>query len=147
MARRVLRRARGMRTRSEGLINKFLAETRAGRPSTKVEMERLMLNASVAFESQRKKSLLSAGGLSRINAHFFFLREFVGDERGEHIADFCDRGEKSDTYFLDLWPFLISVYRALGKSENALTPADAVWLGLIDTVRPERPELSARLIP
>ena len=42
---------------------------------------------------------------------------------------------KNDTYFLDLWPFLISVYRALGKSENALTPADAVWLGLIDTVR------------
>jgi ATP-dependent protease ClpP protease subunit len=136
MARRVLRVARGMRTRSEGLINRFLVEIRGGRPSTRVGMERLMLNASIAFEIQRQKSLLSAAGLSRINQHCFFLREFVGDEQGEHVPNFCDGGEKGDTYFLELWPFLISIYRALGKNENALTPVDAMWLGLIDTVRP-----------
>ena len=86
-----------MHTRSEGLTNQFLAETRAGRPSKKAEVERLMLNASIAFEYQRPNRLLSAGGLSRINEHFFLLREFAGDEKGDHVADFWDGGGKNDT--------------------------------------------------
>jgi hypothetical protein len=73
----------------------------------------------------------------------FFLREFVGDEHGSEIGDFCDGNSATDgddsqenmrAFFLPFWPFLIAIYRALGEGENELAASDALWLGLIDTV-------------
>lgn len=137
---RVVRRARAMQTRSEALAHYYRKERDASHPLGKAELEKLMLNASVAFEYQRRHRLLSAGGLSRINESFFFLREFVGEEQGAQIGDFCDAPavqtrETMRDYFSPFWPFLIAVYRALGRGENRLTPMDCVWLGLVDTVR------------
>lgn len=137
---RVIRRARAMQTRSEALLRSYRKERDASIPQGRVDLEKLMLNASVAFEYQHRTRLLSAGGLSRINGNFFFLREFVGDEHGAQIGDFCDAPteqtrETMREYFLPFWPFLIAVYRALGQGENTLTATDALWLGLIDSVR------------
>jgi ATP-dependent protease ClpP protease subunit len=136
---RVIRRARAMQTRSEALLHCYRKERDASSPRGKVDLEKLMLNASVAFECRHRNRLLSAGGLSRINGNFFFLREFVGDEQGARIGDFCDvpaeqTRETFCDYSLPFWSFLIAVYRALGQGENTLTATDAMWLGLVDTV-------------
>ena len=138
--RRVVRRARAMQTRSEELIHSYLKERGAGHPQGKADLEKKMLKASEAFEFQRRNRLLSAGGLSRILGSFFFLREFVGDEDGSQISDFCDvpsekTRETMREYFSPFWPFLIALYRSLGRGENALTATDAYLLGLVDTVR------------
>jgi|HubBroStandDraft_6_1064221.scaffolds.fasta_scaffold24523_4 ATP-dependent protease ClpP protease subunit len=134
--KRVVRRARGMSSRSDALISCWKQQIAAGRPTGIVALERAALDASVAFEKKRRHRLLSAGGLSRIAQHFFFLRQFVAEECGETLADVAgDRVTEESTYFLPFLPFLLSVYRALSKGENDLTPSDAVWLGLVDTVR------------
>lgn len=140
----VVRRARGMSSRSDALISCWKQQIAAGRPTGVVALERAALDASVAFEKKRRNRLLSAGGLSRIAQHFFFLRQFVAEERGETLADVAgDHATEESTYFLPFLPFLLAVYRALGKGENWLTPLDALWLGLVDTLRvepmPERP--------
>jgi Clp protease len=135
--KRTLRRARGIASRSDALISCFQSEIASHRPMGIVAIERAALNASVAFEYTRANRLLSAGGLPRINEHFFFLKQFVGEERGEKLADVA--GESATDEVLPFLPFLLSLYRALGKGENRLTPPDALWLGLIDTIREDCP--------
>lgn len=134
--KQVVRRARGISTRTDALISCFQEEIAAGRPTGTAALERAALNASLAFEYKRPNRLLSAGGLSRINQHFFFLRQFVTEETGEKLADVAgDHATAEPDCFLQFLPFLLALYRALGKGENQLTPLDALWLGLVDTVR------------
>ena len=78
------------------------------------------------------------GGLSRISDHFYFLNSYID------VAKVCDwagaEHQTADTdveadYFLQFRLFFLALCRALQEGENYITAADAVWLGLIDTVR------------
>jgi ATP-dependent protease ClpP protease subunit len=136
----VLKLAAGNCGAYRGLLNCFQSRMRKVR-GNRDDSEKAMLNASVAFEfgSRGKRWTwgLSNGGLRRINSCYFFLDELFGHSNGDELSSLCRRRrtnnrEQDDFHFL---PFFLAVGGALQERENELTPLDAFWLGLIDTVR------------
>jgi ATP-dependent protease ClpP protease subunit len=135
-----------------GLLNCFRTRMRKVRSATRMDVQKAMLNASVAFElhtnGSRSNWSLSNGGLRRINDCFFFLDEFFGNASGDELGALSpwnalpngagprqqSRENRAPDYFCFL-PFFLAVGGALQVGENELTAMDAFWLGLIDTVR------------
>jgi ATP-dependent protease ClpP protease subunit len=122
-----------------GLLHHFEKRLRRGRIVTETRLRRLMLQASVAFEYESGESDSAFdGGMSRISDHFYFLNSYFDVEelrdwiagRSEPQTDGVDA-----IYFLPFRTFFLALCRALQEGENSITPLDAVWLGLVDTVR------------
>ncbi|HXM13034.1 MAG TPA: hypothetical protein VN946_23990 [Terriglobales bacterium] len=132
--------------------------TRRSTEKTEVQKQRAMLSAAIQFEYQSGKSDpdwdLSQGGLSRITEHYCLLDEqlVLADadvfgkicEEFARFAGFVDdhlpmaqKLTKTRELLEPFWGFFLAVCRALRDGENPLTPMDAVWLGLIDSVRDE----------
>jgi len=153
----------GVWERYHGLVTHFEEEVaKACLPSETIDAEKLMLDACIAFEYENSKSdpewSLRAGGLRKINEHFFFLDEYSRGTNGAWFATLSERwaplvlaeddrddlpaeekARKFREYFLPFWSFFIALCHALQRAENELTAMDAFWLGLIDTVREDLP--------
>jgi ATP-dependent protease ClpP protease subunit len=163
----VLRQAGSAWLRRGAILTHFLDAVAKVRPcGDAADIERIMLDASIAFEYQNNKadgrSGLRTGGLRRINEHFFFLDAYFRSINGVRFAELCGRGaslaltkdeldalsteeraEQSREYFLPFWSFFAEICEILQQSEHELTALDAFWLGLIDTVRPDLAALAA----
>jgi hypothetical protein len=156
-AQKVLRQAATIWIRCYGLVTRFQEEVAARGSSEEADIERIMLDASIAFEYENNKTdrdwSLRTGGLGRINDHFFFLEAYFQGTNGVQFAALCERWaplivtkdaqgvlsaeEKAETfraYFLPFGSFFVAFCHALQQSENELTAMDAFWLGLIDTL-------------
>ena len=135
----VLDRALPLFNSYNGLLHHFEKRLRRGRIVTETRLRRLMLQASMAFEYESGESDSSFdGGMSRISDHFYFLNSYFDVKelrdwiagRSEPQTDGVDA-----IYFLPFRTFFLALCRALQEGENSITPLDAVWLGLVDTVR------------
>jgi hypothetical protein len=73
---------------------------------------------------------LRDGRLIRITKYFIFRDEFF--RNGGGLSGICR--ERSGLYF-EFLPFFLALCGALQVGENYLTAMDALWLGLVDTVR------------
>jgi ATP-dependent protease ClpP protease subunit len=157
-AQRVLRQSAALWSRHYGLVAHFQKKIAKIRLSNKtVNIEKIMLDASVTFEYENNEAdrdwSLRAGGLSRINEHFFFLAECFHHTNCGRFAALRERWEpfialtdnrdalsaedeagKFESFFLPFWSFFVALYHTLQQTENELTALDAFWLGLIDTV-------------
>jgi hypothetical protein len=123
------------------LLLHFQKRLRRGRTVTTERLQTLMLYASIAFEREIRKGEPSwDGGLSRINDYFYFLNAYFDIGRlcdwlaGRAETQTIDTDEEA-AYFLQFQLFFLALCRALQEGENYITPMDAVWLGLVDTVR------------
>src|ERR1041384_231272 len=123
-----------------GLLSCFESRMRKIGRVKRADVEKAMFNASAAFEFRtRRKRLnwgLGNGGLRRINSSFFFLDELFGNANGDGLSSICRPSPhtREQDYFHFL-PFFLAVAGALQEGENELTATDALWLGLVDTVR------------
>ena len=143
-AQEVLDLAVPLLDRYNGLLLHFQNRLRRGRTVTRAHLQKLMLHAAISFEYESNKGKPAwDGGLGRICDHFYFLNAYFDS------ATLCewlaarpaerDRTPDADPeadYFLQIRLFFLALCRSLQDGENQITPADAVWLGLIDTVRP-----------
>jgi hypothetical protein len=126
-----------------GLLLHFHKRLRRGRRVTGARLQRLMLHASIAFEDESNEGKPAwDGGLSRISEHFYFLNAYFDVEKlCEWVAARAEPqtadADVEAAYLLQFRVFFLAVCRALQEGENEITPTDAVWLGLIDTVRQE----------
>ena len=125
----------------QALLLQFRKRLRRGRRVTQEHLQKLMLHASIAFEYEnRAGGPVWDGGLSEISDHFFFLNNYFDVTRlcewvrvrAEPMAD----EDPEAAYFLQFRVFFLALCRALQEGENQITPMDAVWLGLIDTISP-----------
>jgi hypothetical protein len=129
-----------------GLLIQFQKRLRRGRTVTKAYLRKLMLHASIEYENSKGNEDWD-GGLSKICDDFYFLNAyFDAGKLCEWIA--TPETQMADTdveaaYFLQFRFFSLALCRGLQEGENNLTPLDAMWLGLIDTVRSGIPALSA----
>ena len=131
------------------LLLHFQKRLRRGRTVTNAHLRKLMLHASIAFEYESEKGDLGwDGGLGRISDHFYFLnayfdagrlRDWVGARPEPQAFD----ADIEEAYFLQFRVFFLALCRALQEGENNITASDAVWLGLIDTVRENLPRIPA----
>jgi ATP-dependent protease ClpP protease subunit len=124
-----------------GLLLRFQKRLRRGRVVSKTSLRRSMLHASSEFEYESSETDSAFdGGMSRISDHFYFLNAYFD------LARLCEwvamreqpqlnEAEIEEAYLLQFRLFFLAMCRALQEGENYLTPSDAVWLGLIDTVR------------
>lgn len=142
-AQRVVKLAIPVWESHNGLLRGFDERLRRGSPVTKAELRKLMRDASIAFEDERHKDNPPwDAGLSRINDHFYFLNEYFDLDRfcewvaGRAESQTADTDVDAD-YFLQFRVFFHALCRALQEGENFITATDAMWLGLIDTVRAE----------
>lgn len=125
----------------DGLFLHFRKRLRRGRTVTKAQLQKLMLYASADFEYETADKAVETwdGGFSRISDHFYFLNAFFDSEQ---LREWCAAPTKlqtalSDAEVRDVLPFRLffrALCRSLQEGENYLTPSDALWLGLIDTV-------------
>jgi len=130
----------------DGLFLHFQKRLRRGRTVTKTHLRQLMLYASAEFEWEiaDKGDETWDAGVGRIADHFYFLNAYFDSDR---LLEWCSaragsqiagaNAEKLDVLPLRL--FFRALCRALQEGENHLTPSDALWLGLIDTVREDAP--------
>lgn len=126
----------------DGLFLHFRKKLRRGRAVTKRYLQKLMLFASseFEFETSDKSDETWDGGFSRISDHFYFLNAFFDTKK---LCEWCAAPAESQTAgadAVDLDDMALSLFsralcRSLQEGENYLTPPDAVWLGLIDTVQ------------
>lgn len=121
-----------------GLMFHFRKKLRRGRTVTKEHLQNLMLHASIAFEYESRKGKSAwDGGLGEISEHFYFLNAYFDLERlREWVAGAGPQTAEADD-LLEFRIFFLALCRALQEGENRLTALDALWLGLIDTVRAE----------
>jgi ATP-dependent protease ClpP protease subunit len=126
----------------DGLFLQFRKRLRRGRAVTRTHLRKLMIYASADFEWETAEEGDEPwdGGLGRIADHFYFLNAYFGDH--ERLLEWCAAQAEpqmacADAEELERWPlriFFRALCRALQEGENYITPADAVLLGLIDTV-------------
>ena len=130
-----------------GLLAQFQKKIRRARVSNGGDLQKVMLSASISFEYQSNRSnptwSLSSGGLSRIRTHFSLLDAYFGNLNGDEFGKLrasldephaaATKGESS--YLLLCRSFFFALCRALQEGDNELTAMDALYLGLIDTVR------------
>jgi ATP-dependent protease ClpP protease subunit len=140
-AQEVLERAIPIWENYNGLLRHFEKKLRRGRTVTKEKLQRLMIYSSLAFEDESNNGKSTwDGGFGRISDHFYFLNTYID------VGKVCDwvaaRPEPQtagtdveDEYVLQFRLFFLALCRALQEGENYITATDAVWLGLIDTVR------------
>jgi len=143
-AQKVLDRAIPLWDSYNGLLLQFQKRLRRGRTLTRAHLQKLMLRASMSFEYQSNKGKPAwDAGLGQICDHFYFLNayfdsatlcEWVAARPAER--DRTPDADPEADYFLQFRLFFLALCRSLQDGENQITPADAVWLGLIDTVRP-----------
>jgi len=81
-----------------------------------------MLNACIGFEWQTS-AFDSTKSLSSIGEGFTYLRACFPQDGWSRGGQFWD------------WGFIVALRCALREGENELTPTDALWLGLVDTIR------------
>lgn len=126
----------------DGLFRHFRKKLRRGRAVTKTRLQQLMLYASANFEYEApaRDNEEWYGRMGRISEGFYFLNAYFNLEG---LREWCAASPStSETVRVSaeeeyLVPFRIlfrALCRALNEGENYLTPMDAVWLGLIDTV-------------
>lgn len=139
-ARKVLELAIHLRDTHDDLLVHFHKRLRRGRAVTKDHLRKLMLHASIAFEHETNASISAFdAGLSGITEHFHFLNSYFD------LGQLCDwvaareepQAPGTDVEDLQFRLFFGALCRALQEGENHLTPMDAVWLGLVDTLRDE----------
>ena len=141
-----------------GLVTHFEEEVRKVRLSGEpADIERLMLDSSVAFEYETRGTdrewSLRKRGLGKINEHFFFLDAYFRETNGiqfralseqwaspnltedQDVLSAEEKAAKFRAFFLPFWSFFVAIRRTLHQAENALTATDALFFGLIDTVR------------
>jgi ATP-dependent protease ClpP protease subunit len=143
-AQKVLKLAIPLCESYNGLFLNFRKRLRRGRDVTTAHLQKLMLYASMDFECESsRRNPAWDGGLSAISDHFYFLNTYFRDETNEFgklrewVAARAEphKADAADVEAVQFQMFLLALCRALQEGENELTPADAVWLGLIDTVR------------
>ena len=132
----------------DGLFLYFRKRLRRGRTVTKTHLRQLMLYASAEFEWETadKGDEIWDAGFGRIADHFYFLNAYFDSDRLLEWLSGLVKPQMAgmagaDAENLDVLPlrlFSRALCRALQEGENYLTPSDALWLGLIDTVS-ERP--------
>jgi ATP-dependent protease ClpP protease subunit len=132
-----------------GLLLQFQKRLRRGRAVTKAHLQKLMRHASIAFEDERSKDDLGwDGGLGRISDYFYFLNAYFDFGRlRDWVASRAEPRTATDAeadYLLQFRLLLLALCRALQEGENNISAADAVWLGLIDTVRDDFPASRGR---
>lgn len=117
------------------LLLRLRQKLRRGRTITRTHVRKLMLHTVFALELERNPTW--EGDLGRISEDFCFLNSYFDfDALCAWIAapaapQMAGADVEEEHYML----FLRSLCRALQEGENYITPMDAVWLGLIDTVR------------
>ncbi len=140
-AQKVLETAIPLSDSYDRLLLQFQKRLRRGRAVTKSHLKKLMLHASMAFDYQTNQGAQDwDGGLSRISDHFYFLNAYFDFGR---LSEWVAAREEPQTagtdlkadYFLQFQVFHLALCRALQEGENHITASDALWLGLIDTVR------------
>jgi ATP-dependent protease ClpP protease subunit len=160
-AQMVLSKAATFWNAHHNLVTLFEEEVAKAKLSSEtVDIEKIMFDASIAFEYESKKAdrewSLRTGGLSRINNYFYFLAS--QDPNGDRFATFNERwaslvaadddqddlpaekqAEKFRATFLPFWTFFLSLSHALQETDYELTALDGFLLGLVDTVRTELP--------
>ena len=125
-----------------GVLNCLHAQIKRIRSSKRRDIQKAILNASVAFEfsthGKRPGWSLDGGALERISRCYFFFEEFLGNsDKPKELL-----GPNHGSPYFHLLPLCLAVCGALQEGENELTATDALWLGLIDTVRANIPALS-----
>jgi hypothetical protein len=125
------------------LLLHFQKKLRRGRTVTKEHLQMLMMYASIACDREGHNGESRwDGGWSNISDHFYFLNAYFD------IARLCDwlaasaetqtiDVDPEEAYFLQFRVFFLALCRALQEGENYITPMDALWFGLVDTVRME----------
>lgn len=139
-AQKVLELAITLWDNHNGLLLEFENKLKRvrGRTVTKPYLQKLMHHAAISFDYESNQEW--DGELSRISDHFFFLNSYFDfDILCDWVAaraepQMAGTDVESD-YFLQFRVFFLALCRALQEGENELTPSDAVWLGLVDTVR------------
>jgi hypothetical protein len=130
-----------------GLLAHFHKRLRRRRASpTREHLQKLMLHASMAFEYESRKGKPAwDGGLGRFSEHFYFLNAYFDFGRlSDWAAGHAEiPAAETDVEASQFSLFFLALCRALQEGENELTPMDAMWLGLIDTVRADLAVLSA----
>ncbi len=120
-----------------GLLLHFRKKIHRGRTVTRADLQKLMIYASIAFECESNKDNPAWDGrLDRINDHFYFLNAYfdIGKLRDWVAGRAVPQTTEADDS-LQFRVFFLALCRALQERENKLTAMDALWLGLIDTVR------------
>ncbi len=151
-AQRVLEKAFARWDDYNGLLRHFRKRITRDRGPNKADLQDVMLSASIALERQRKTrnptSHLRSGGLGRIRDHFYFLDAYFRNvhdvelwtpgasaKAAEDAAAPLAEPREAASYFLPFRTFAFALCRALQDGDNRLTAMDALYLGLIDTVR------------
>ncbi len=139
-AQQVLERGIRLWRNYNGLLLQFEKRLRRGRTVTQTQLRKTMLHAAAGFEYETGQAEAWDGGLGKICGHFHFLNSFFD------FGALCDYvagrpGPKTAVTDIDADDFQqfrllgLAICRALQEGENQITPMDAVWLGLIDSVR------------
>jgi ATP-dependent protease ClpP protease subunit len=138
-AQKVVERAMALYDGYNGLLLHFQKRLRRGRTVTKAHLQKLMHYASIDFEyGSNKDNPAWDGRLGRITDHVYFLNAYFD------LRTLCDwiaarpepqTAEAAADDSLQFRLFFLALCRALQEGENYITPVDALWLGLIDTVR------------
>lgn len=122
---KVLSRARAYWDRHSGLLSAFQEEILRSHPATPADFQKAMFNTGFQFEWGH--TFDPNASLTRIGENFAFLEICFQQENR------CSGKESWE------WPFFVALCRALQEEENELTATDALWLGLIDTIRTDIP--------
>ena len=131
---KVLERAIPLCKSYNALLLHFQKKLRRGRDVTKEHLKKLMLYSAVDLECD---PAAWDAGLTKIcdqfhflNSYFDFgaLRDWVAGRPEPQTAD-------QDIDALQFRLFFLAICRSLQEGENYITPLDAVWLGLVDTLR------------
>jgi ATP-dependent protease ClpP protease subunit len=146
---KVLDRAIPLWDSYNGLLLEFekRLRRRRGRTVSKAHLRKLMVYSAFDFEYDKGDPVKWDAGLAPISDHFYFLNCYF-DDVGKLRAWVAARPEpqtaaKDADADLQFRLFFLALCRALQEGENFITAADAVWLGLIDTVREEPPAVRA----
>ncbi len=137
VGQKVLDRAIELDECFNGVLLQFQKRLRRGRVVTNAHLRKLMLHAAIEYESHSDDERWD-GGLAKISDHFFALNSYFDFERLHEWIATRTRFEAPHVeadYELRFRQFFLSICRALQQGENRLAPADAVWLGLIDSIR------------
>lgn len=137
-AQQVLERAIPLWKNYNGLLLQFQKRLPRGRSVSKEHLRKLMLYSAFDFEYEKGERPDWDAGLGRISDHFHFLNSFFDfGALCDHVAGRPgpQSPETEAEALLQFRQFFLALYRALQEGENQITPVDAVWLGLIDSVR------------
>jgi len=105
-----------------GLVPALGREIERAIPQSAMDFEKAVLKACMEFEWQTS-AFDATKSLSSIGEGFTYLRTCFPQDDWSRGGQFWD------------WGLFVALCCALQEGENELTPTDALWLGLIDTIR------------